>query len=312
MWAEVRKYVVAAIVITAAWLGGVLALNATVFSPSGVVIGYLDALERGDIGEALAIVGAVEPPPVLPDLDRTVTDQTVVSTLAIDDVTVVVSVRYVLDGIPSESLFTVTRTPRTLGLFDRWEFQAVPTTPLRVTIDGASAVTINDATFAESETSSGLSLLYPGRYTISWSSGWVETDTTDLVIDNDQALTVRLVAAPTDELRNQVTDAVGSYLTGCTDQAVLQPAGCPFGVSLTDRVVGDVSWEVTTDPVIDLRIADDEETVIVSALGAEATLTVSLQSLFDGSIQEFVESQTVDVTGVVLGLGDNAPQFIVD
>lgn len=312
VWADVRKYGVTAMVIIAAWLGAVLALNATVFSPSGIVTSYLDALERGDIGEALAIIGAEEPPAILPDTDRSVSAHTVGSALALDDDTVIVSVEYLLDGIPSESLFTVKRTPRTFGLFDRWEFSTLPTAPVRITVEGGDQVTINGVTLDESDTSTGLDLLYPGRYTISWSSGWLETQTTDLAIDSDDAHTVRLVASATDEFRDQIAKAVESFLTTCTGQAVLQPAGCPFGISITDRVVGEVTWEVTTDPVLELTIADDEETVVVSALGGEATLTVSLQSLFDGSIREFVETQTIDVTGIVTGLEDNAPQFIVD
>lgn len=312
MWGDVRNYVIAAVVIIAAWLGGVLALNATLFSPSGVVLGYLESLERGDVGEALARLGLGEVPPVLPNPASTVSAFGVTNTVIVGDDTTVVSVEYLVDGIPAESLFEVTRLPRVLGVFDRWAFADIPTALVTVTVDGGSEVTINGVTLDESATSSGIALLYPGRYEVSWSSGWLATETVDLIIDDDQPHTLRLTATPTDQLRDRVNRGVADYLDTCTSQAVLQPAGCPFGVSITDRVVGDVIWEVTTDPDIQLTIADDDETVIVSALGGEATLTVSLRSLFDGSISDYTETQPIDVTGVIVGLSDNAPQFIVD
>lgn len=312
MWAVLRKYVITAIVVVSAWVVAVLALNNTVFSPANVVTGYLNSLEEGDVGEAMARAGLDEPPSVLPDLSQGVEGAVVTQTLAVDDTTVAVTASYLLGGIPSETVFTLSRLPRTWGLFDRFEFGEFPLGKLRATISGAEAVTINGVTLPEADTARGVDVLYPGRYTLSWSSGWVEADTINVAVENSTTQTVELTAMPSGALIEQAEQAVEAFLDTCTSQAVLQPAGCPFGVSITDRVVGDVVWEVNREAAVILTIADDEETILVDALGGEVTLSVSLQSLFDGAIRDYVEVQTIDVTGRIVGLPDNEPQLIID
>ena len=312
VWAVVRRFGIAAVLITAAWLVAVFSLNQTLFSPGGYVLSYLDALERGEFGEASARAGLEEIPPVLPRPDALVSDSQIAGTFVVNADEVVIQAQYLLDGIPSESLFTLKRLPRTLGLFDRWEFGDTPVGTITATITGSDEVVINGVTLSREVTSRGIDVLYPGRYTLSWSSGWLETDTVELAVESAQSQTVRLVALPTDALIEQTTKAVTDYLTSCTTQAVLQPASCPFGVTITDRVMGTVDWDITTPPRVVLAMFDDEKTWQVQALGGEATLTVSLQSLFDGTISNYVEKQTIDVTGIIEGLDENRPRFIVD
>ena len=312
VWAVVRRFGIAAVLITAVWLVAVFSLNQTLFSPGGYVLSYLDALERGEFGEASARAGLQEIPPVLPRPDALVSESQIAGTFVVNADEVVIQAQYLLDGIPSESLFTLKRLPRTLGLFDRWEFGDTPVGTITATITGSDEVVINGVTLSREVTSRGIDVLYPGRYTLSWSSGWLETDTVELAVESGQTQTVRLVALPTDALIEQATKAVTDYLTSCTTQAVLQPASCPFGVTITDRVTGGVEWEITTEPRVVLAMFDDEKTWQVQALGGEATLTVSLQSLFDGTISDYVEKQTIDVTGIIEGLDQNRPRFIVD
>lgn len=309
MW---RKFLITAVVIIGLWFGAVLWVNHTVFSPGGYVDSYLSALEQGSFGEAAARAGLEDLPVALPDSDALITEVTIGQSLAVNATDVVVSAEYFLDGIPSVSLFTVSRLPRVVGLFDRWEFAAAPVATVTASVVGADAVTINGVTLSEDTTQAGVDLLYPGRYTVSWASGWLETDTVALSLGSNRGETVRLVALPTLALESRTTDAVNTYLAGCAERAVLQPASCPFGVTLTDRVVGDVVWEITKPPRVVLAMRDDETTWQVSALSGEATLRVSLQSLFDGTVDDYVETQTIDVTGVIEGLGTDRPRFSVD
>ncbi len=312
VWAVWKRFVIAAVIITAAWFVAVFSLNQTLFSPGGYVLSYLAALEQGDFGEASARAGLNEIPVVLPRPEALVSEPRVAGTFIVTAEEVVVQAQYLLDGIPSESLFTLSRLPRTLGLFDRWEFTDAPVGAVTATITGSHEVIINGVAIPREVSSRGVDVLYPGRYTLSWSSGWLETDTVELAIESGQSQTVRLVAVPTDAFVGQAKKAVTDYLTSCTAQAVLQPANCPFGVTITDRVVGSVDWEITTEPRVVLAMFDDETTWQVEALGGEATLTVSLQSLFDGTISDYVETQTIDVTGIIEGLNENRPRFIVD
>jgi hypothetical protein len=312
VWAVVRRFGITAVVITAAWLVAVFSVNQTLFSPGGYVTSYLDALERGEFGEAVARAGLTDMPTVLPRPDALVSEPFISGTFVVNADEVVIQAQYLLDGIPSESLFTLKRLPRALGLFNRWEFGEAPVGTITATITGSDEVVINGVSVDRDVTSRGIEVLYPGRYTLSWSSGWLETDTVELAVESAQSQTVRLVALPTEALVEQATKAVTDYLTSCVTQAVLQPARCPFGVTITDRVVGDVEWEITTEPRVVLAMIDDEKTWQVQALSGEATLSVSLQSLFDGTVSEFVETQTIDVTGVIEALDQNRPRFIVD
>lgn len=312
VWAVVKRFLVAAVLITAMWLVAVFALNQSVFSPGGYVLSYLDALERGDFGEAAARAGLSEVPVVFPDVTALLTETSIGATLAIDDDEMVVQTRYLLDGIPGEALFTLTRLPRVLGLFDRWEFRDIPQGEIIARVLGSNELTINGVTLLESDTENGVALLYPARYTVSWSSGWLETDSVELALEGTAANTVRLVASPTPELVAQATQATTAYLQSCLDQAVLQPTGCPFGLTITDRVSGEVVWEVSTPPRIVLAMLDDETTWQVSALGGEVTVNVSVQSLFDGTVSEVVETQTIDVTGLIDALDSDRPRFIVE
>jgi len=312
VWVVWKRFGIAAVVITAAWFVAVFSLNQTLFSPGGYVLSYLDALERGEFGEASARAGLSDIPAVLPRPDALVSEARVAATFAVNADEVVIQTQYLLDGVPSESLFTLTRLPRTVGLFDRWEFADAPVGTITATITGSDEVVINGLPIPREASSRGIDVLYPGRYTLSWSSGWLETDTVELTLDSNQSHTVRLVAVPTDALIDQAKEAVTDYLTSCTTQAVLQPAGCPFGVTITDRVVGNVEWNITKEPRVVLAMFDDEKTWHVQALGGEATLTVSLQSLFDGTVSDFAETQTIDVTGIVEGLDTRRPRFIVD
>lgn len=312
VWAVVRRFFIAAVVITALWLVAVFSLNQTVFSPGGFVLGYLTALERGDFGEASARAGLVDLPSVLPRSDAVVSDSRISGTLMANSDEVVIEAEYVLDGIPSQSQFTLKRLPRILGLFDRWEFGDTPVGTIAGTVTGSNDIVINGVVLPRVISAQGVPVLYPGRYTLSWSSGWLETDTVELALENSQRQEVRLLAFPSEAFVEQAKKAVTSYLDSCTSQAVLQPASCPFGVTITDRVVGEVDWKVTEEPEVLIAMLGDEETWQVQALGGEATLEVSLQSLFDGRISEFVETQTIDVTGTVVGLDTDRPRFIVD
>jgi len=312
VWAVWKRFVITAVVIAAVWVGAVVTLNYTLFSPGGYVMSYLSALEQGKFGEAAARAGLDTVPAALPDAEKRIESPSIGGSLAVNADDVVVQALYFLDGVPGESLFTLTRLPRTLGLFDRWEFRDTPVSVVSASVLGADEVLVNGHTLDEATTMAGVELLYPGRYTVSWSSAWLATDTVELIVETSQPQTVRLVAMPTPELIARATTAVEQFLSDCTTSGVLQPASCPFGVSLTDRVVGDVVWEVTRVPRIVLAMREDELSWRLDALDGEATLTVSLQSLFDGSISEFVETQTIDVTGTIDRLDTERPRLTVD
>jgi hypothetical protein len=314
VWAQLKRFVIAAAVMVALWGAAVVVLNLTVFSPGGFVLSYLHALERGAFSEAAARAGLEEMPVVTPDEGRLIVSPTISATLVTSEDEVVIQARYTLDDLPLESLFVLERQPRTLGLFDSWAFQAPPVGALSPSVIGSDRVRVNGVELAEAEVqeSGGVAVLYPGHYVVDWDSAWLTTEQVVINVEGPDPKTLRLIALPTNTLTSRAEKAVTDYLADCVEQAVLQPASCPFGVSITDRVVSDVVWEITAEPRVVLAMRDDEATWQLNALGGEATLTVSLQSLFDGTISDFVETQTIDVTGIIDRLDTNRPRLTID
>ena len=75
---------------------------------------------------------------------------------------------------------------------------------------------------------------------------------------------------------------VDAFLDDCAAQKVLQPAGCPFGVEIDDRVQGDPVWSMVTYPEVELRAGDDAWQT--GQMVGVAHIDVTVQSLFDGTI----------------------------
>jgi len=151
-------------------------------------------------------------------------------------------------------------------------------------------------------------VLVPGIYSSSLETEWVQAEPVVSVMTEVGAPAgVRLVVSPTSTLMENTTGALEAYLDGCAAQAVLQPAECPFGVSISDRVVGAVQWTILDYPEIDLRLSADRATWTMVAESGVAEVTVQVQSLFDGSITEFRDTEEFDVVGVVRGTSTDQP-----
>jgi hypothetical protein len=148
----------------------------------------------------------------------------------------------------------------------------------------------------------------PGLYASFLDTEWVQAGpVVSLMTEVGAPTAVRLVVSPTNNLVETTTNALEAYLDGCVAQAVLQPAECPFGVSITDRVVGVVQWEILDYPEIELRLSADRATWTMVAEGGLAEVTVQVQSLFDGTITEFRDTEVFDVVGVVRGTATDQP-----
>ena len=90
-------------------------------------------------------------------------------------------------------------------------------------------------------------------------------------------------------------------------QEVLQPVGCPFGVSISDRVIGSPQWAVLDYPLVSLRLGSDRSSWGMVAVGGVVEASVSVQSLFDGSLSEYNETVSFFLDGVVRGTQTDEP-----
>jgi len=82
---------------------------------------------------------------------------------------------------------------------------------------------------------------------------------------------------------------VDEYLTACTDQHVLQPAGCPFGIEVDDRVTGEPQWSILTAPQVTLTAS--ETSFDMPPTEGVAHISVEVQDLFDGHFYTIEEDR---------------------
>jgi hypothetical protein len=125
--------------------------------------------------------------------------------------------------------------------------------------------------------------------------------------DIGDTTSLRLQIRPSLALIDTTVDAVESFLNDCVAQAVLQPVGCPFGVSIDDRVIGTPQWQILDYPVVELTLGADRAAWSMSAQGGVAEVTIEVQSLFDGTLSTSVETLDFDVYGIVRGTTVDEP-----
>lgn len=313
VWGIVQRFGILAAGVVLLWAAAVLGLNLTVLSPGGFVLSYLQALEEGDYVDAarkagVSTVDALPRPEVAPRQSR------IVAVEELADGHLLVVADYDMGSRRHQTSFVLEKHPSEWGLFRTWAFQNGPVGTLRVGVDGGNAVSINASRVAEgAEGISDASVLVPGVYHLSWETPWLESEAVTVAMDRvGDTTAVSLTARPTPAFYEHTEKAVGDYLTQCTEQGVLQPGGCPFGVDIIDRVVGDIEWGVTSTPRVSLTLAEDESTWITEARGGEVTLEVTLQSLFDGSLSPYTETVSFDLVGTIEGVWSGRPTLRID
>ena len=310
MWAIVRRFGLLALGVVALWLLTVLALNLTLFSATSFVTSYLKALESSDYGLAASHAGLTRAPQILPLASEALENPRIVGTSSLPTGELVIQADYELGDDTHSTVFVVTGGEPILWFFDTWRFSRQPLTNLQFAVIGDERVSVNgtDLDVGDLGVPPRTTVLVPGIYSSSLETEWVQAEPVLSVMTEVGAPAgVRLVVSPTNALMENTTGALEAYLDGCAAQAVLQPAECPFGVSISDRVVGAVQWTILDYPEIDLRLSADRATWTMVAESGVAEVTVQVQSLFDGSITEFRDTEEFDVVGVVRGTSTDQP-----
>lgn len=310
MWAIVRRFGLLALGVVALWLLTVLALNVTLFSATSFVTSYLKALESSDYGLVASQAGLTRAPQILPLASETPQNPRIVGTSSLPTGELVIQADYELGDETHSTVFVVTGGEPILWFFDTWRFSRQPIANLQFAVIGDERVSVNgtDLNVGDLGVPPRTTVLVPGIYSSSLETEWVQAEPVVSVMTEVGAPAgVRLVVSPTNTLLENTTGALEAYLDGCAAQAVLQPAECPFGVSISDRVVGAVQWTILDYPEIDLRLSADRATWTMVAESGVAEVTVQVQSLFDGSITEFRDTEEFDVVGVVRGTSTDQP-----
>jgi hypothetical protein len=306
---EVLLWTVAVGAVLLAFGVTVLALNLTVYSATGFVRSYLDALSRHDATTALELAGpapagdasdALLVREAMGDLE----DIRITGERTTPDGTHLVTAEYVVDGEPGSTVFAVARGGTLFGVFNGWRFVQSPLAVLQLTVKHGDAFTANgvDLVAGAGQDAQTLYLAFaPSAIELTHESQYLTAKPVTAVLLQPgtavpAVVDVRANEAFVAEVQRQIDD----YLETCTTQHVLLPTGCPFGQTIDDRVASEPVWTMVQDPAVTLEPAGAVATWRVPNTGGVAHLVVDVQSLFDGSISTFDEdvpfSVSYDVT----------------
>lgn len=286
----------------------IIALNITVFSASGFVRSYLSALERRDVAEAMAAPGVELPRGVSMELLDSDALGELSSIRVVDDVdegggTHRVTVAFDLAGSAGESEFLVERTGARLGFFSGWRFAQTPASTLQITPLGVTQFQANEKSI---ESAGGFNVpvaygvLTPGIFSLRHESDLLTAQQEEIVVLEPGAIAAVDVRAEANErFIAVVQDELNRSLDSCVTQQVLQPTGCPFGQSISNRVEGLPTWSMTTYPPVTIVRGDQPGTWKVPETAGAARLVVGVRSLFDGTISTFDEDVPFTVSYII-------------
>lgn len=304
MWLIARRFGLGVLGVVALWVLSVFAINLTLYTPGNSVLTYLQALETRDFGLAAAKAGLSHVPTILPEPSASLTDPQIVRTSTSKSGHRIVEARYTIGGGTETTVFTVEAGRPTLWIYNTWRFAETPTANIQLKVTGDNRVEVNG--FRRDTTTPGVaptnSVFVPGVYEASLTTPWVSAPEVSAVVSEvDRDYPLRLRVEVTEELVDRVTTSVETYLEDCAAQEVLQPVGCPFGMGVSDRVVGVPDWTVLDYPLVTLTLGSDKCSWDVAATDGVVEARVMVRSLFDGSLSEVTESVSFSLEGRVEG-----------
>lgn len=323
-----RRAVVAVVAIAALLvvaLGAAIgALNREVYSASGFVRQYLEAVARADTVGALSLPGVTSDAKPSADgqpeeLPTTLLRGSVLSPL--DDIRLVsdietapglhtVTYAFQLGSTPSTMDFTVRSTGTFAAVFNSWRFEESPLGSLEVNVLHESKFTVNgltldtrahaapDAPVAFANQAS-YQVFAPNLYTIGHESVLLSAPEQTVPVTTSEPTPVSVNAEPNATFVSQVQSEVNKFLDTCATQEVLQPSDCPFGIVIDDRIKSAPEWSIAEYPLVTL--ASGETHFEMPDTEGTAHIVVDVQSLFDGDLSTRDEDVTFAI-GLSVGI----------
>ncbi|MFC0680392.1 hypothetical protein ACFFGH_21375 [Lysobacter korlensis] len=272
----------------------VVALNATLFSPGGLVRSYLEALARHDVPGALELAG-VSPTErdVLLDaraLGR-LTDIHQRSDEQLPDGTHRVEFDYRTDAGAGRTEFLLEPAGTRFGVFGAWRFAEPPVAQVEVTVLHDPRFDVNglEVVGAANEPRT-YRVLAPGAYEFGHETTYLEAAEVEVAVSASGELAeARVDVAANERFVAEVQRDLGRYLDACAEQRVLLPTGCPFGKQVANRIESEPRWTMSEYPPVTLRPAEEPGTWLMPPTEAAVRLRVDIRSLFDGTVTRFDE-----------------------
>jgi hypothetical protein len=306
-----------------AWGGGAAAIVAlgalsigvalaTTAGPEHHVQRYLDALARDDLVTAARLAG-LEAGTALPVGDEGEPSiRRIIATRAAADGTVAIDAEYGDAADAERVTFRLEPAPPLYGVIPAWRFVDPPVASIEVGVDQHGALVVGDepvSTPGPGE-SARVAVFVPARVTVRLAEPLLTAEAVAVRVGVEQSAPVVLAARPSPALDRAVGQLLADLLEGCTEQPVLKPAGCPFGIDIDDRVTAGPQWAITGLEAPELLPGDRPGDWRVRADGV-ATAEVTVQRLFDGAIDERTESSAFRAEGTVRIAGGE-PQLTLD
>jgi hypothetical protein len=301
---RVLPWIVAFVLAIAAGGGTVAGLNATVFGPGDFVRVYLDALARGDAESALALPGvdAAGADDLLLE-DGVLTGLSDTRQLTDDDLgdgRHRITFAWAAPAGDGTTAFEVERVGTRLGLFPEWGFAESPVARLTLEVlhdPRFSANGIEQNTGRDAAGAVDYAVLVPGSYVFGHDTAFLRASDVTVLADEVGAVldaTVDVQAGPA--FASTLDDEVRAHLDDCSTQQVLFPTGCPFGQTITNRVVSDPVWTIAAYPELRIEPGTEFATWVAGPVSGTAHLVVDVKSLFDGTVTTFDEDVVFEVT----------------
>jgi hypothetical protein len=312
----VAGWAMLAVLLVGAFLAALGGLNQTIYGASSFVERYLGAIADDDIATASTTPGvaldAAEiaalglPANVSTAMFRSEVIKTgpqdirIVSDVTNPDGTHAVTASYRLDASIVETTFDVRPLAPLYGVLARWEFAESPIAVVDVTASHSPYFTVGSLTLDTRATKSGDALkdftqvtpylaIAPAVYEFGYTSTLLEAVPVAVPVEPSARTAVTVDSVPTATFIERVQVQVNDYLHQCTTQRVLQPAGCPFGIEIDDRVASEPVWSIVTTPTVTL--APGEGTFEMPPTEGVAHISVEVQSLFDGEFSQLEEDR---------------------
>jgi hypothetical protein len=313
------------VLLVAAFLAALGAVQRAYYSPEGFVSAYLSSLASHDLPSALSMPGAAPTKAALSHagLPSGASVELLRSDLlpAVSGIHVdpasgsgarrTVTARLLADGRPVTTTFEVRQTGAILGFLPTWEFATTPVGVAHITVAHAQTFTVGGHTVSpraadRSQPASSFSVSAdylvpaPAVYELDHTSKYLRAESVRVQAAAGRVVDVTVDAQPDAAFTAAVQKELNGFLDECAKQQVLQPAGCPFGVVIDDRVQGVPTWKMVQYPEVHL-VPGTTSWTMPQVVGI-VHLSVTVQSIFDGTVEhrESDEKFGVSLTSVVI------------
>lgn len=333
---EIGVTVGIAALLVAAIAAGFASLYREFWGPSAFVERYVQLLADGRAADALAVPGVSVDTVELEHaglsgfasdallrssaLGDEITDIHAVSEATADGVTEV-TVEYAIGGEAGRTTYRVAEAG-TNGLVPVWRFASSPLGVLDVSVHGSMTFSVNgfeldkrqvspDGLDADPMASVPLLAFVPMAYEVAVDTATTAAEPTTAVAQTPlTAVDVDIVATPTPEFLDVVDQQVASFLTEqCASQQVLQPAGCPFWVSVENRLASGSlpQWSIVQQP--EITLVPDGAYWRIERTDGLAHIEMDVQSIATGIVSHVSEDVPFTIDGTVEILADGSAQI---